>query len=73
MTIGWFILYSNEFVTDQSPLEVEPLTECEVKWAELSLYIGGFLGTILLTMTGDVLGRKDTLVVLVVPQGVNIS
>ncbi|XP_055300162.1 uncharacterized protein LOC129567369 [Sitodiplosis mosellana] len=69
LTIGWIIVYTNQFHSSANPLKVPPLDPIEVKWIELSLYIGGLIGTIFLTMNGDVFGRKYTLVVLIVPQG----
>lgn len=72
LTIGWFIIYAGKFVTHESPLNVPALSYDEVRWIDVSFYIGALIGTIFLTINGDVFGRKYTLVVLVVPQGVII-
>lgn len=72
LTIGWIIVYTNHFNTSSNPLQVPPLDSIEVKWTELSFFLGGFIGTIFLTMIGDVFGRKYTLVILIVPQGVSL-
>lgn len=70
LTIGWIIVYINQFDTESNPLQVPPLTATDAKWIDLSLCIGGLIGTVFLTMTGDVFGRKYTLIVLIIPQGV---
>lgn len=72
LTIGWIVIYGNKFQTDSNPLQVPPLNSVELKWIDLSLYIGAVIGTVFLTLAGDVFGRKYTLVVLIVPQGVII-
>ncbi|XP_031623380.1 sugar transporter ERD6-like 4 [Contarinia nasturtii] len=68
LTIGWICIYGNKFHTDSNPLQVPSLNSIELKWIDLSLYIGALIGTVFLTIAGDVFGRKYTLVVLIVPQ-----
>lgn len=70
LSIGWFIIYSDRFKTEDNPLEVPPLSVSEIKWIDWSLYGGAFIGTATLTVAGDVFGRKYTLLALTVPQAV---
>lgn len=70
LSIGWFIIYSDRFKTEDSPLNVPSLSSSEIKWIDLSFCGGALIGTIILTLAGDVFGRKYTLLVLAVPQAV---
>lgn len=71
MTIGWFMVYANQFHTENTPLGVPPLDHSEVNWMYASFYMGTLIGLVLLTLCGDAFGRKNTLVVLLIPQAVN--
>lgn len=71
LSIAWFIATGNTFHTDATPLLVPPITRAEVKWIDSSLYVGGFVGVIFLTLMGDGFGRKNTLAVMIFPQVVN--
>lgn len=66
--MAWFISTGSTFNTKATPLEVPPLTVNAVKWIDSSLYIGGFVGVIFLTLMGDGFGRKNTLAVMIFPQ-----
>lgn len=68
ISVAWFASYAEKFISFDSPLEVPPLSHYEVIWIESSLYLGGFIGTIFLTIAGDVFGRKNTLAFLIIPQ-----
>lgn len=67
MAIAWFITNENHFFTVSTPLQVPPLSHNEVKWINSSFYCGSLIGTIFLTLTGDVFGRKNTLTVMIIP------
>lgn len=64
------MIYGNRFKTVDNPLEVPPLSISEIKWIDLSFYGGAAIGTVVLTLAGDVFGRKYTMIVLIIPQGV---
>lgn len=68
ISVTWFASYAEKFSSSDSPLDVPPLSRNEIKWIDSSLYLGGFIGTILLTIAGDVFGRKNTLAFLIIPQ-----
>lgn len=73
LTVAWYIVYGNKFHTSSNPLTVPPLTKNEVIWVNALFYLAGLIGTVFLTMIGDVFGRKNTLMVLLVPQMVRYS
>lgn len=73
LTVAWYIVYGNQFHTSSNPLTVPPLTKNEVIWVNALFYLAGLIGTVFLTMIGDVFGRKNTLMVLLVPQTVRHS
>lgn len=73
ISIAWFISTGSTFNTNSTPLLVPPLTANEVKWIDSSLYVGGFVGVIFLTLMGDGFGRKNTLAVMIFPQVVTKS
>lgn len=64
-------MYGNTFHTPTNPLDAPPLEPHEVSAINASFYIAGLVGTVFLTLMGDVFGRKYTLMVLCVPQMVN--
>lgn len=68
ISIAWFITNADKFRRYETPLQVPPLIYDEIKWIECSFYIGGFIGTIFLTLMADGFGRKNTLMVLIIPQ-----
>lgn len=50
-----------------------PISISEVKWIEQTVYIGAMIGTIFLTLLGDVFGKKYILVGLIVPEAVSFD
>lgn len=73
LSIAWFVSNVSKLNKHETPLEVPPLSENEIKWIDSSVSVGGFIGTIFLTLMANEFGKKNTLAVMMIPQFVSLD
>lgn len=64
---GWITPILPKLETVDSPLPGDPLTLDETSWIASIVCVGGITGNILFGFAMDVIGRKKSLLIIVVP------